>query len=381
MTTTKEQQGTQETNSEQLKHLAISNHDKNTFEAMIFEGLTQGGIQATANKGHGKSRLLFKVAEVLQAQEQTRVLIFDGSLAWLYGASKIPVFSISERDIISNNRSTTQDLEKYSLENWNLVKLCLDTQKDILFNLKTRKPSKRGFFIRTVISYLDFQQRAEKAKNASHDCTKCISYILEEAQDAFNSRSTAKNECEEFLTIFNEARNNKESFFSCSQRLTDMSKTIRAKQIQVLGCLSSEDITPALRRLEKEHKINFAEMPKMHWFYNGKVFESLPFKQQGKPYKINSEIKQAWLNSLPKEKPKATLTELIKNWFKPKVSSVPTENKQVSKSFFESKKAVDEESLSLEELEEKESTDSLSEEERDNLEEERDLREIEEEFI
>ena len=43
----------------------INNHSKSTFETMIFEGLTQGGIQATASKGHGKSRLLFKIAEVL----------------------------------------------------------------------------------------------------------------------------------------------------------------------------------------------------------------------------------------------------------------------------------------------------------------------------
>ena len=64
-----------------------------------------------------------------------------------------------------------------------------------------------------------------------------------------------------FLTVFNEARNNRESFFSCSQRLTDMSKTVRAKQIQVLGRLNAEDITPNLRRLEKQYKISFAEMP------------------------------------------------------------------------------------------------------------------------
>ena len=140
-------------------------------------------------------------------------------------------------------------------------------------------------------------QRAEKSKTATHENTKAIAYILEEAQDAFNSRSTAKIECEEFLTIFNESRNNKESFFSCSQRLTDLSKTIRAKQIQVIGRLNAEDITPQLRRLEKAHNIDFTEIPPRTWFYRGLILKSPEFKQHLKPYKINSEIKQEWLNS------------------------------------------------------------------------------------
>ena len=231
---------------------------------MIFQGLTRGGIQATASKGHGKSRLLFKIAEELMKNSEVRLIAFDGSLAWLYGFSQIPVFQIREHDILINERRSTEDLEKYSFENWHLVKLALEKHKDILFNMQTRKPSKRSFAIRTIINYLDSQQRTEKSKTAKHENTKAYCYILEEAQDAFNSRSTAKNECEEFLTVFNEARNNRESFFSCSQRLTDMSKTVRAKQIQVLGRLNAEDITPNLRRLEKQRKINFAEMPSRH---------------------------------------------------------------------------------------------------------------------
>lgn len=365
----KEQSGTQEptanskNNLEQINQININNHGKSTFETMIFEGLTQGGIQATASKGHGKSRLLFKVAEVLQAQPEIRILVFDGSLAWLYGYNQIPVFQIREHDILSNERKSTEDLERYSFENWHLVKLALEKHKDLLFNLQTRKPSKRSFAIRTIINYLDAQQRTEKARTANHECTKAIAYILEEAQDAFNARSTAKNECEEFLTVFNEARNNRESFFSCSQRLTDMSKTVRAKQIQVLGRLNAEDISPSLRRLEKQYKISFAEMPSRNWFYNGVIFESPEFKQNLKPFKINAEIKESWLSSLPQQRT-VSLKEKIRSWFNIIVPPVPKQNERVSKSFFES-----------ENLEEE------SEEEKENKEDEEDLREIEEEWI
>lgn len=107
-----------------------------------------------------------------------------------------------------------------------------------------------------------------------------------------------------------------ESFFSCSQRLTDMSKTIRAKQLQCLGKLSSEDLTPALRRLEKQHKIDFSTMPLRTWFFEGKTFVSPTFKQSGKQHIINRAVKQEWLDSLPKEKV-LSLKDKIKLWFNP----------------------------------------------------------------
>ena len=103
------------------------------------------------------------MAQYLRSLSDCRVLIFDGSEAWLYGFSKIPVLTIREHDItLAVNIETTEQIERYSLNNWNLVKLVLETEKDLLFGLKTRKPSKRDFFIRTVIDYLDVIQREQR---------------------------------------------------------------------------------------------------------------------------------------------------------------------------------------------------------------------------
>ena len=102
----------------------------------------------------------------------------------------------------------------------------MSTEKDLLFRLKTRKPSKRGFFIRTVINFLDAQQRTEKEKTANHEPQNNLCYIIEEFQDCFNNRNTTRLESEEFLSTFCEARNQKESFFTASQRETDCSKTL-----------------------------------------------------------------------------------------------------------------------------------------------------------
>lgn len=96
-----------------------------------------------------------------------RTIAFDGSETWLSSFSQIPVFNVGEHDFLNKERSKTEDLEKYSLEKWNLVKLALDSRKDILFRLKTRKPSKRGFFVRTVVNYLDELQRQEKAEHTN----------------------------------------------------------------------------------------------------------------------------------------------------------------------------------------------------------------------
>ena len=129
-----------EQNSEQLN---ISEHSKNTFEALIFDSLKTGGLNAVGYKGHGKTRFLFCIAENLMKTEAVRSLIFDSSDAWLYGFNRIEVFNVCEHDITSNERKSSEEIEKYQLNNWNLVKYALDTRKDLLFRLKTRSPSKR----------------------------------------------------------------------------------------------------------------------------------------------------------------------------------------------------------------------------------------------
>ena len=155
-------------------------------------------------------------------------------------------------------------------------------------------------------------QRAERATTPKHEAKNYFAYFIEEAQDCFNSRSTTRLEAEEFLTVFNEARNQKESFFTASQRLNDFSKTIRTKQAYCIGRINPEDKTSFLRRLEKQYKINFSELSLRNWFFESKTFNSPWWKQQRKPYIINKQLKQKFLESMkPQEqqqqKPKGKL--------------------------------------------------------------------------
>jgi hypothetical protein len=287
----------------------IEDSENVTFEDFLVQGLKSGGVHIVASKSHGKSRLMFQIFQTLQKQPDVRCIAYDGSETWLYSASKVPVFTIQELDIISQELKSTEDMEHYTLVNWNLVKLALETHKDILFRLKTRKPSKRGFFVRTIVNYLDALQRQEKADSANHENTKAISYFIEEAQDCFNNRSSGRLEMEEFLTVFNEARNNREAFYTASQRLTDFSKTIRSKQLPCFGKLASEDITPNLRRIEKAQKIDFSKMQPKTWFFEGSTFTSPDFKQSGKPFQVNKVIKADYIKNLkPEEKPKPKLS-------------------------------------------------------------------------
>jgi hypothetical protein len=278
----------------------IKQHTENGFGGIVDQGLKRGGIHVVASKSHGKSRLLFSMAKELGAK--ARVLIFDGSETWLYAFDKIPVFTIQERDIVLvEDVKTVDEVERYQIKNWNLVELALKTWPNILFRLKTRKPSKRGFFVRTVINHLDQQQREQRESTEDNEAKQYVAYFIEEAQDCFNSRSTTRLEAEEFLTVFNEGRNQKEAFFTASQRLTDFSKTIRTKQIYCLGKLSSEDTNP-IRRLEKEFKIDFSRMPSRKWFFEGETFASPEWKQDGKPYQINRTVKKTYVANLPKPK-------------------------------------------------------------------------------
>jgi hypothetical protein len=291
------------------KQSSIEDHD--SFNSFVSEGL-RIGAHVVASKSHGKTRMLFSVASELMKQENVRVIAFDGTV-WVFGMSKIPVFNVSEHDITASNRRNVDTIEKYSLQNENFVKLALARHKDLLFNLRCRAPSKRAFFVRFVINYLDSIQRKAKETSPDHENSKAIAYFIEESQNVFSSRNSASAENEVFLTVFNEGRNYREGFFTSSQRLTDFSKTIRSKQIACIGKLSGEDISSSLKRLEKLHGIDFCNLKPRHWFYEGKVFISPEFRQVGKPFIVNQQIKQKWLDSLPKHK---TLAEKIANWFK-----------------------------------------------------------------
>lgn len=121
-------------------------------------------------------------------------------------------------------------------------------------------------------------------------------------------------------------RNNRESLFSSSQRLTDVSKAVRAKSQYCLSKLNGEDITPFLRRIEKKHKLDFANMKPRNWFFEGSTFISPNWKQQGKPFQINRDIKQEWLNSLPKPKV-LTLKDKLKAWLHPTETAIETRKK------------------------------------------------------
>jgi hypothetical protein len=268
----------------------------NDFLQMVEHGLKTGGIHIVASKSHGKSRLLFSIAR--QLRQKSRVIIFDGSETWIYGFDKISTFTIKERDIVAKRTETTDEIERYRIKNWNLIEFALQNYKHILFRLKTRKPSKRGFFIRQVVNYLDAIQRESRQSTKDNEARGYISYFIEEAQSSFTTVSTLKSEAEEFLTVFNEARNQREAFFTASQRLNDFSKTIRVKQTYCIGLIPEEDKTVAIRRLERKYETDFSKLDARSWCFEGKTFESPLWKQKHKPYQINKKIQQKYVEQL-----------------------------------------------------------------------------------
>ena len=154
------------------KESTIKDHEEKAFNDFIAQSLDSGGSHIVANKSHGKTRLMFAIAEKLQKNPNIRNIVFDGSETWLYSASQIPVLTIGDHDIFKRHRKTTEDIEKFQLQNENLVKLALKTKKDLLFRLKSRSPSKRGFLVRYVVNYLDQFREKRKPKAQSTKLSK-----------------------------------------------------------------------------------------------------------------------------------------------------------------------------------------------------------------
>lgn len=184
-----------------------------------------------------------------------------------------------------------------------------------------------------VINHLDAQQRQEIEESATNTPKNQLCYFIEEAQDAFNNRSTMRQDSEEFLSVFNEGRNNKESFFTASQRLSDFSKTIRTKQTYLIGKINMEDITPQIHRIEKLYNINLTETPLRTWYFKGETLVSPDWIQNKKPFIINAEIrkdysKPTFYKSVPaSDKPKSLLKRILNSIF-PATQSQPDFNSE-----------------------------------------------------
>jgi hypothetical protein len=286
----------------------IENHDEKQFFDIVQRGLIEGGINLNAMKNWGKSRLLFAMCQTLRTtkfDKPIKCICFDGSEAWLYGFSKIPTFNINENDIsMMNENKDIQEVEQYSFNNWQLVKLALEAQNDLLIRFRTKRPSKRGFCIRTICNYLDDIQRTERETTANHEPKQRIVFFIDELQDAFSNRATMRTDAEIFLCCFNEARNNFESFFSANIRETDTAKTIRSKQLNIYGKIPECDKNAYQRRLEKQYSVNFSNLQQRTWFLEGETFTSPNWSQVGKPFIINRALRAKYFNSEPKKQPK-----------------------------------------------------------------------------
>lgn len=304
----------------------IPDHSKSDFQAMIDDCMKNGGLGLTACKGYGKSRFLFNCAHYLQQQPNVRVLIFDGSDSWLYGFNKIPTFNISENDITINQVKTSLDIEQFTFNNWALVKFALRNYKDVLFRLKTKSPSKRGFAVRQIVNFLDDLQRQEKEQSPTHENKQSIAFFCEEFENCFSNRQTLRLDAENFKTAFNEARNFSEAFFTCQQYEQDSAKTLRVKQVNGLGQLNETQKMPYHRKLERELNINLSDMKPRTWLIGEKLITVPTWTQSGKPIIINRLLREKF-NSQQPQPQKQGLIARFKNW-REKYNKAVNENKK-----------------------------------------------------
>ena len=214
---------------------------------------------------------MLSIADSIRNLDNTRLFIFDGSDAFLYGYSKIAVLNITEHDITEKELKTTFDIEQFQFNNWQILKLAIQQNKHLLIRLKTKKQSKRSFAIQTIINFLDDTQRAQKEAIPTNQTKSHLVFMIDEIQNAFNQRQTARLSSEAFMTTYYEARNFSENFISTSQRLFDVSKTVRTKTLYCIGKLNAEDKSPYIKQIEKQYNLDFQNMESRKWFFNGET--------------------------------------------------------------------------------------------------------------
>lgn len=328
--------------------------------------LRHGGVHICSSKGYGKSVGLRHIARFYGSQPNTYVIIVDTLPNWCQKFDRVPYFTVLESDVreVSSNIEIS---EGFSYLTWAkryyindlpfkfLDRMLRQKQKIILFNIELEEIDLVGVFQAKIIDYLYQKQRIQK-KYWKDNLPHQYIIISEETEAVFDTSLLDRKIMNRTRKQYSEMANLKIAMFSCSQRLTEVSRKFRSKMDSYLiGNSNIEDIDTRLTRILRfsKYREQLQKLP-IGTFLDTKTdtLVSFPdFKPKGTPY----EIKRETLIDKPKTEPqpKGFLTRLFDKIIQPKPQPQQTKttntDREDTEFFREVEEAEEEEEEELEE--------------------------------
>jgi len=203
--------------------------------------LENGDSIIIANKGFGKIVLLMQLAREIRSQPDTRLIIFETFPKWIHEFDCIPYLTINSGDVVEKSKSLRGDEIKHALEN----------NKDLLFLLDLEDQDQFSFFMYTIIRYFYRKHYLTAHRYGTDKIKERVVFIIEEAQNLFDSRVIDKKMFNRLRRMISEARNLKINFISASQRLQDLNTKIRGRSKFFFGLVNQDDYELKIRKLQR----------------------------------------------------------------------------------------------------------------------------------
>lgn len=256
-----------------------------------------GDLLLIANKGVGKTMSLMYLAQEIRKQPDTRVIIFEDFPKWCLEFDSIPYLEICDRDIVESKTLTDKKdiflyhAKDYTVKRYEDITGILEDSKDCIFTMDIDDIERCAFFIYSIVQY--FHRKAYKRKFFSTIKHEKIVFIVEEAQNIFDSSTISKKIFNRMKKIFSTARNMDIHFIMCSQRLQDLNTKIRGRMRLLIGQVSMDDYELKIHRLMRhsKYRAEVLTFDRGTFVYTptDTVIKFPLFKAEGKPYSWNNK--------------------------------------------------------------------------------------------
>ena len=253
-----------------------------------------GDMLLVANKGVGKTNALMCLASEIRKLPNTRLIIFEDFPKFAKEFDNIPYMRIKDRDVTETKHEIDfedfflRHSRDYTVKRGAEIRANLEQNKDLIFTMEISDIERTCYFVYSVVNY--FYRKAYLRAYKNYQKHERIVFLIEEAQNVFDSSIVSKKLFNRLRKIFSVARNLGLHFILASQRLQDLNTKIRGRTRLLLGNVSLDDYELKINRLLKHSayrkEILDFERGKFLYTANDKTIKFSKFAPTGEPHEI-----------------------------------------------------------------------------------------------
>jgi hypothetical protein len=232
------------------------------------------------------------ITQKLIKDPNTKVIIVEDFPKWCMQFDQIPYLLVNDKDVVETknapclNDTFITHIKDYTVTRGTEITDLLENNKDCIFTMNISDIERCAFFIYSVVQYFYRKEYNRMIHNIKS--TEKVVFVIEEAQNIFDSSVISKKIFNRLKKIFSVARNMDLHFLMCTQRMQDLNTKIRGRMRLLLGQVSLDDYELKVGKLVRhsKYKEKLLSFPRGTFLYTSTDTLILfpEYQSVGKPY-------------------------------------------------------------------------------------------------